>query len=408
MDSKTPPKKRQFHPIENLKNQNKILHRFGEVGLRVFAAIDGVKSRDRIIDEARCTEKEYEEIISFMEAYDMLDKGGSNGEEHESKEDSKSIDEEGAERVNIKPEITVSQTITPSASRKEMTKEEERLAQLSPLEKKIYKKYGEIGVNIYHLIDGEKTAEQILHEVGISEVKLVEILEFLENEGIIKIEKQSPPLVADQKIVDQKIEKDVAEGVFYEGWEEKRGRKELFAPIVEEKDYFDEGSAVPKDETAASVIPIDIPLKKKIGLVKETRIKAGIILKFGSAGSRVYELINGVNDAIDIALETKLSLETLDKIFEWLGQEKAVLFKRMKREEIRKKYGEEGLMIYKKYGREGILLYELIGREKKLKDVIITSKLPPARAVDILLFIHSALNLDLPIDKKTLYNELGL
>ncbi|MCX6769863.1 MAG: hypothetical protein NT051_04260 [Candidatus Micrarchaeota archaeon] len=69
---------------------------------------------------------------------------------------------------------------------------------LSPLEKILFDQYGEVGVRVYNLIDGEKTAEEILRETGMSEAKLVEILEFMDERGIIKLEKpagspSSPP-----------------------------------------------------------------------------------------------------------------------------------------------------------------------------------------------------------------------
>jgi hypothetical protein len=50
---------------------------------------------------------------------------------------------------------------------------------LSPLEKIIFNKFGKEGVDVYNLIDGEKTAEQILNETGVSESKLVEILDLV-------------------------------------------------------------------------------------------------------------------------------------------------------------------------------------------------------------------------------------
>ncbi len=529
------PKKKELPPIERFKNQNKLLRQFGETGLRVFGAVDGKKSMEGIMEESGCTEKEYRMILDFMRANGMLDgdyersgqkkeraisrvddeKGREDGEESgeeetENKgepadlEEPKEIDggdiapgpeKETEPELPIRPKkrmpakgqetqredspISIAPSIAPSTTRAPKTKEEERVAALSPLEQRIYKKYGEVGVKVYTLIDGEKTAEQILLETGISEVKLVEILEFLETEGIIKLEK--PPGAGSQfggvkpeggpskptgfgdtrpegaafplgegsshALADEGLEEKTEsenefggkarrqafgrEGAGRERMENSgmaaggdagpnnltgpalRGRKKEeagggFSPIVEEAPSFDEAGSAPKDEEALDIVPIDVPVKAKMGFITEARMQAGLLLKFKSHGAKIYEMLSGKKDVVQIALATRMSLEDIDSVLAYLGEGKAAYFKKMGRDEIGQKYGEDGLAVYKKFGREGVLLYELVGKEKTLKDVVIASRIAPKRAVDILLFVHSVLNLDVPINKEVLYKQLGL
>ncbi|NYZ74608.1 hypothetical protein H0O00_05670 [Candidatus Micrarchaeota archaeon] len=58
---------------------------------------------------------------------------------------------------------------------------------LSPIQKIVFDKYGALGLRIYDSCDG-KSGPQIMKETGASESKLVEILDFLNEQGIIKLE----------------------------------------------------------------------------------------------------------------------------------------------------------------------------------------------------------------------------
>lgn len=59
---------------------------------------------------------------------------------------------------------------------------------LSPIEKLIKEKYGEIGLRVYGLMDGYRTAEAIMEQTGVSQEKLVEMIDFMDEEGIIRLE----------------------------------------------------------------------------------------------------------------------------------------------------------------------------------------------------------------------------
>jgi len=49
-------------------------------------------------------------------------------------------------------------------------------------------KYGAEGLSVYLLIDGKRTAEDIMDELGISESKILHILDFMKDEGLIRLD----------------------------------------------------------------------------------------------------------------------------------------------------------------------------------------------------------------------------
>ena len=46
--------------------------------------------------------------------------------------------------------------------------------------------------------------------------------------------------------------------------------------------------------------------------------------------------------------------------------------------------------------------------EKELRDIIAKSKVDADRAIDIFVFIHKVLGLDIPLDRDMIYRQLGL
>lgn len=57
---------------------------------------------------------------------------------------------------------------------------------LTPVEKTMFDKYGDIGLRIYALMDGETTPEKMMDATGLTEAQLVDMLVFMMNEEIIK------------------------------------------------------------------------------------------------------------------------------------------------------------------------------------------------------------------------------
>ncbi|GEM_PF-388946 len=258
---------------------------------------------------------------------------------------------------------------------------------LTPLEKLIHDKYGKIGVKIYNLIDGERTAEEILLETGVSEMKLVEILEFMDSQGIIKLEKPAETAPA----------------------EPEKPKPEDLAPIMDEKtESGEEGLALDESGELINIIPVDLPIKADLSVFDAMKLSPSLMLKFGNQSKALFESIDGQKDILDLALSSQLSLPEVDNILAFLGKQNAVLFRTLNRDEIKRKYGSDGFAIYKKYGRDGLLLYQMIGKEPSLREIIIKSKMDPERAIEVFLFIHRVLGLEIPIDKDLLYRQLGI
>jgi len=438
-------KRNEKGPLEHYHNQTTIYKQFGDEGVRVYAAIkEGATAHD-LLAHLRMDEARLMELLDFMDQHGLImveHKGGAamrapsassapvptsttyrpppstpaekmtdaekeiagEIEEREkevkktswsrgAEEAERSITEEIAERAEelkrpmgryeappVPSEAPVQmEAPQPPPSGRERKVEES----LSPLERTISNKFGKVGLQVYNLIDGEKTAEEILEETGISEVKLVEILEFMDKEGIIKLEKPGE-----------------------EGGKEEAGGGEggdagpKFEPMIEEKHEVEE-------KLEADAIPIDLPVRQPVSLLRGLYLKLELLLRFRMAGLKVYNSIDGKKDIVQIAKETGASLGAIDAVLSLLGTRGAALFKQLSPKEAKAKYGEDGLAIYRKYGREGMLVYELIGSEESIRDIVYKSRLEKNRAVDIFMYIHRILGLELAIDRQTLLRQLG-
>ena len=66
--------------------------------------------------------------------------------------------------------------------KQEKTKKKEK-----QIQKFISSRYGEHGLRVYELIDGKTPATEILTKAKVSESELVDILDFLDEHGIIRL-----------------------------------------------------------------------------------------------------------------------------------------------------------------------------------------------------------------------------
>jgi len=73
--------------------------------------------------------------------------------------------------------------------------DEDKKDNLTPAEKIIFDKYEDVGLRVYSLIDGQCPAEEIMRKTGLTKYKIVEILDFMDEQGIIKLDylKGQPP-----------------------------------------------------------------------------------------------------------------------------------------------------------------------------------------------------------------------
>jgi len=399
--------------------------KFGESAVKLYNMVDSKLTVAELLEKLGMDEEKFAEILEFMNNNAMVsvvsapssfpsgggeggegEKGGpENGDDAplgepqggeapdgESEPEAEPSEEQGEGEAQAEPEAPV------------------KKSSLSPLEKVIYDKYGSSGVSIYNMIDGEKTAEEILRQTGVSEAKLVEILEFMDEKGIIKLEK--PPQASEAEESEQ------------EGKGEKGGepaQEPRFKPMIEEepeeKPFFPEKpTEKPKEEPkkkeepefAEDIVMVDVPQMERLSLMQRASVFAELATKFDKRGRDLVNLIDGQRDFVDLSLATGLSFFDIDNIAAHFGKKGILSFRQLGRDDIKKKYGDDGFAIYKRYGRDGLLLYEMIGKEPSLKDIIVKSKIEVDRAIDILVFIHKVMGLDVPIDRDLLYRQLGM
>ncbi|MEM2138465.1 MAG: hypothetical protein QW568_05235 [Candidatus Anstonellaceae archaeon] len=425
--------------LQVFKDKSLLRRKFGDLAVKLYDSLESNKTASQLMAELGIPEDQFVEILEFLNNNAMV-----------------SVVQEEAEAPQIK-HAPISAEPPPSAPEGEPEEapiEEEKEAEapaariqppraksppssdsppLSPLEKILDDKYGELGVRIYNLIDGEKTAEEILKETGVSEAKLVEILEFMDEQGIIKLEKppEKEEAAETPKAQFSGARAEPAEEGWADGGDEEGEAKEVpaqeprFKPMIEEEPEEtpfkppEVPKAPPKEdkakkikeeieEEAKDIVPVDVPQMNKLSIVQKAMLFAELSTKFGKGARELMKMVDGNHDFIDLSLGTGMSFFDVDAIMAYFGKKGMVSFRQLEREEIKKKYGEDGFAIYKRFGREGLLLYEMIGKEASLKDIIVKSKFDVDRALDILVFIHKVLGLDVPIDRDVIYKQLGL
>jgi len=274
--------------------------------------------------------------------------------------------------------------------------------ELSPVEKIISDKYGDIGLQVYSLIDGQRTAEEIMRETGLTEPKLVEILDFMDEQGIIKLDypkgggASAPPPPAGPGFAGPQMMGAAPPPLAQAGAKKDEG----FNPMIEGEESLDEARGVSS--------PVEVPIRAPMDIVKSVQMKAKIMLKYGDKGSKLVEQLDGKNDVIDISLKLDIPLYTISAMLNFMMENGMVIMKPMSRADVRKKYGDDGYAVYKKFGKEGMMLYELIGKEltiRQMADKITTEK---AKIIDMFIFIHKVLGIELPIDRDVLSRQLGI
>jgi len=465
-------KKLEKGPLQRFKNQNLLLKKFGEVGLKIYRAITGRRTveelkKDLALDDAMFDpvidymseagmveltpqgqkeekkpetpeeievpeeekepeepepveeeepeepeeekEPEEEEEIEiekeepekeerFFDEIEPIKPEGMEIEPEEEEEAEEAEEEEPEEQEEVEPVEAEEEESEeePEEEKEEIEAEEEtgmefegeaeeaEEEELSSVEKIIKDKYGDTGVQVYNLIDGEKTAEEIMREVGVSESKLIEILDFMDKQGIIKLE--------------------------YPG--EKKAGKPAVAPGVEEPATgfvpILETDRMGESKEVTIPNPIEVPTVVSGDIIKSVQMKAKVMLKYRDEGKKVFDSIDGKRDVIDISLKAGASLPMVYEVLNFLMENSMIVVKPMLREYVKKKYGDDGYNIYKKYGREGLMLYELIGRDMTFKQMAEMVTKDKGRAVDMFLFIHEVLGIELPIDRDVLARQLGL
>ncbi len=440
-------KKEAKTSLQVFKDQSLLRRKFGDLAVKLYNSIDSSKSASEIISGLGIPEEKFVEMLEFMNNNAMVSvvpassaispmpppsPAPGSGKEEEAEQEKAGASEEGMAGIAQEAQGGKEAAQPEYGSKKGAVTRGGDSPALSPLEKILLDKYGELGVRIYNLIDGEKTAEEILRQTGVSEARLVEILEFMDEQGIIKLEKPeekspaAPPPPEEEGGGKEGFEGKGKEGGEKEGEDgEEPAQEPRFKPLTEEEPEehpFTPPPPPPKppaekekvkkmqeelDEEVGAIM-VDVPEMAKLSVVQRALLFAELSTKFGKAARQLMEMVDGKRDFIDLSLATGLSFYDIDAVTAHFGKKGMLTFRQLVREDIKKKFGEDGFAIYKRFGREGLLLYEMIGRESSLKDIIVKSKIEPDRAIDILVFIHKVLGLDVPIDRDVIYKQLGI
>ncbi len=453
-------KKEAKSSLQSFRDQSLLRRKFGDEAVKLYNLIDSGKAASELMSSLGMKEEAFVEILEFMNNNAMVSivpaepsaqqdwRGDAGGEEAAggSDDEARGPDEQAAPLG--KPPISASFASAPPPSQEKGIDE----ASLSPLEKVLYKKHGPIGVRIYNLIDGEKTAEEILRETGVSEAKLVEILEFMDEQGIIKLEKpeekaaapaggagrgQNPGTALSGGGSDGgdgsgdggsdggegKGDGDAGEdkGDGGEDGDDKPAREPRFKPIVEdmpEGKPFQPPEAPKKEEKQAKkeeidepgedIVMVDVPSIVHLSMLQKALMFTELSTKFPPAARRLFEMADGKRDFVELSLSIGMTLFDIDSAMAYFGKKGFITFRQLDRNEIRDRYGEDGFAIYKRFGREGLLIYEMIGKEASLRDIILKSKVEPDRAIEIFSFIHKVLGLDIPLDRDLIYRQIGM
>lgn len=391
-------KREAGNSLAAFKNQSLLRRKFGQDAVALYEAIDGQRRANEIIASIGMAESRFLQILEFMNNNAMVSVAGGGEGEGETPPSPKMVAAE--ESVRAPPVIRPAE---PSGVDEDL---------LSPLEKVIFETYGELGVRVYNLIDGEKTAEEILRETGMTEAKLVEILEFMDERGIIRLEK---PQEESLRPPPKRQEKEEEEA--------KPAREPRFSPMSEDvpegkpfappkpPELPKEKKAPPPEsveEPGEDILMVDVPELARLSVVQRAAMLADISTKFDKRAGNLMNLADGKLDFVELCIATGLSFYDIDAVMAHFGTKGFVTFRQLDRQEIKKKYGEDGFAIYKRFGRDGLLLYEMIGKEASLKDIIMKSQVDPERAIEIFMFIHRVLGLDVPLDKDIIYRQIGL
>lgn len=286
---------------------------------------------------------------------------------------------------------------------------------LGTLEQIIFDKYGDLGLKVYSLIDGQRTAEEIMRQTGLTESKLVEILDFLDEQGIIKLDYPKNNS-SSNNFSSSSNQNAFSGGSSYSGQPNYSNTQPSypsyntqqtqqpssgggFTPMIEGETKNDENSPVP--------FPVEIYSKAPVDIVRAVQIKTKILLKYGDKGNKIMDMVDGKNDVLDISLKLSIPLYTVYELINFMMENGLLIRRAASRVEVKSKYGDEGYTIYKRYGREGLLFYELVGKEMGIKAMADMVSKDKNKILEMFIFIYQVLGVELPVDKNLLAKELN-
>ncbi len=248
------------------------------------------------------------------------------------------------------------------------------------VEADIYKKFGDVGAEVYRAAKEGVSVQNIMVEHNLSEDEVKQIMDFLQSKGYL----------APTEATGEEAESE----------EEEESR---FAPLSSE---IEETSKLVKPTEKEGVLAIKM---KKMGFTQKLGAKFGVVMKFKKRGRIVFDLLSDGNehDEIEIIRRTKVPVDVVEKIINYLKAQKLITTRLLNRAEIRRKFGYDSLTVYRKYGKKGVIMYDFVGRDFSLKQIATLAGIKDKDLVfNIFVFIHKLLGIDMPIDKDLIMKQL--
>lgn len=222
---------------------------------------------------------------------------------------------------------------------------------LSDLERSLYLEYGSDAVLIFRLANKKLTVSEIAQELSIPEEKVYEVIDKLKGKYIY---------------VEEPEEKKV----------------ELGQVKVKETVF------------------VDIPKKVPLDNISSVALISELTLKFGPTAKRIYEMIDGKTDVLELAASSLSGLNYVDNLMWVLAEKKSTTFSRMGAEEIKKKYGSVGFKIFNQYRREGLYLYILLDKTADPIAALRFSEIDPSIGVEMMEYILKTIDATISFNKK--------
>ncbi len=278
----------------------------------------------------------------------------------------------------ITPEIEP-ETLGGEEGDEEETSEEEGvdLSQYSEDEIKVYKHFGDIGVEVYRAAKEGKSIRDIMVENNLGEEDVKKIMKFLDDNDLLI------------KAAGEESE---------ESEEEDR-----FAPLSSELE--ESSKLIPESEEEG----IKAVKMKKLDFLSGMTSKFDVVLKFKKRGRIIFELLSDgqERDEITIIRQTKIPVTFVEKVLDYLKSKGLLEERILSRAEIRKRFGYDSLTVYRKYGKRGVIMYDFVGRDLSLKQIAQLAGYKDKEMIyKVFSFIHKLLGIDMPLDKSLIMKQL--
>jgi len=369
---------------EKYKKQKEIFEKFGPEGMKLYSMFTFETTIKNAIEMTKIDKEKGEKIIDYLIDEELIESTGEKLPKTKKKKEKK-IENQEEDEEEIEGEEEERERNDDNFAEVKIYSDEEKPpveTKTQIYERKLREKFGEKGVKIYRLIDGRKNAEQIMKEVGVNEDTIIKVFEFMEKEGMIKLDHPGSKSKS-QAVEEKKIKEET---------------KRKMEPMS------DMGTSSTKKIMIDDKIPIDVPIIKKQSLPDKMALEAKLLARFGGKSLRINTKMNDEKDVVSLAIEMGISLDELDEILYSISNAGGCTFATLSNEDIKKRYGSEAFELYEEFGRDGIMLYELIGK-MNIMDIIKFTGLDARKAAKIIHKANLLLGID-DIDEETIYKSI--